>query len=64
MFVASWFVTAIGWGPMVHETAETKNRHVRKAQSLRTARRKPAVVVWSALNKAVTSENTSLPEEN
>lgn len=24
MFVASWFVAAIGWGPMVHETVETE----------------------------------------
>lgn len=23
MLVASWFVAAIGWGPMVHETLES-----------------------------------------
>lgn len=23
MFVAGWFVAAIGWGPMVHETLES-----------------------------------------
>lgn len=30
MFVTSWFVAAIGWGPVVHEPLETKGHHVRK----------------------------------
>lgn len=43
MFVASWFVAAVGWGPVVHEPLETNRHHVRTAQS-----------VWRTVGKAAT----------
>jgi hypothetical protein len=58
MFIASWFVAAIGWSPMVHETVETKKPSCEKSLKHVKNNGELEVLVWSILNKDVTGENT------
>lgn len=35
MFITSWFVAAIGWGPVVHEPVETKTSHEKSSERVK-----------------------------